>query len=279
MVVVCNREVSEVSYGMHTLTRAGFPPLNSKFSADPPTPQAGLHYGTEEYNSLQLVKEYFTRYAEHANRAVLSVEGGYNPRTSTSDCSGEISARHINVFEPARLDPNVPIEDIIDHLAIFVELDYIEEIGLTEVSATTIRKAHRMCSIAAVKIKLSLFCTDVLTNGIMNTCKELGIPLTDAIEPRQQLQEGDWRLNLPRFDASAWGANSRLAEAIKSMAERKGWVTRQLALVWVKKMGAFPIPGSRRPSDEDMAEIASVLGNQKVMGERFCGKNELLLNM
>lgn len=144
-----------------------------------------MFYGPPHANSLQLLKYYFDNYPEDAEKVVLSIKGAYNPRTHTPDGSPEgirasvkealkiLGGRiKIDVFECARVDPKVPIETSVKALAELVEIGKIGGIGLSEVSASTIRRAHAVHPIAAVEIELSLFTPDVLTDGVAETCQE-----------------------------------------------------------------------------------------------------------
>jgi pyridoxine 4-dehydrogenase len=81
-------------------------------------------------------------------------------------------AKKIDIFECARVDPKVPIEVTIKALAEMVKAGEIGGIGLSEVNAATIRRAHAIHPISAVEIELSLFSTEALTNGVVDTCKE-----------------------------------------------------------------------------------------------------------
>jgi len=144
----------------------------------------GIHYGTPQANSLQLVKHYFDTYPEDANRVVLSIKGAFGMKTGPTGSPDAIRAsvedavnvlgnsKKIDIFEMARVDPNVPVELSVKALAELVKEGKIGGIGLSEVGASTIRKAHAIHPIAAVEIELSLFTPDPLKNGIVDTCHE-----------------------------------------------------------------------------------------------------------
>jgi pyridoxine 4-dehydrogenase len=144
-----------------------------------------LHYGPPHANSLQLLKYYFDNHPEDADKVVLSIKGAYDPKTHTPDGSPEgirasvgealkvlNGVKNIDIFECARVDPNVPIETSVRALAELVKEGKIGGIGLSEVNANTIRRAHAVHPIAAVEVELSLFTTDPLTNGVADTCHE-----------------------------------------------------------------------------------------------------------
>jgi pyridoxine 4-dehydrogenase len=144
-----------------------------------------LHYGPSHANSLQLLKYYFDNHPEDADKVVLSIKGAYDAKTHTPNCSPEgirasvgealrvlDGVKKIDIFECARVDPKVPIETSVRAMAELVKEGKIGGIGLSEVSANTIRRAHAVHPIAAVEIELSLFTTDPLTNGVADTCRE-----------------------------------------------------------------------------------------------------------
>lgn len=150
----------------------------------------GELYGTKERNSLHLVNEYFTKYPEDADKVNLSIKGALDLDTFKPNGSKEGIQRSIDeclrvldgkkfldLFECARVDPTVPIEDTIGYIAEYVKAGKIGGISLSEVNANTIRRAHKVHPIAAVEIEFSLFVTNPLENGVAETCAELGIPI------------------------------------------------------------------------------------------------------
>ena len=278
-----------------------------------PPPQ-GIHYGTPDANSLHLLAHYFTLYPADASRVVLSIKGCYHPQSgpdgtpegvlaSVSSALAVLppSIKTIDIFEPARVDPNVPIETTVGALAECVKEGKIGGVGLSECSAATIRRANAVDPIAAVEVELSLFTPDPLHNGIMDTCRELGIPvaayspvsrgwLTGGIRSLDDMPENDFRRQLPRFKAENFAQNLKLVDAVGEIAKRKGVSVAQVAIGWVCKQGAVPIPGSTkegrvvencRPAElteEEMREIHGLLDEIPIMGERYGGKHEAILN-
>lgn len=148
-----------------------------------------MFYGPPEANSLQLLKYYFTQYPEDAEKVVLSIKGAHDPITQAATGKPEAlrasvdealrildGCKKIDVFEMARVDQTVPIEESIGTLAALVEEGKIGGVGMSEVSANTIRRAAKVTKIAAVEIELSLFTTDPLKNGIVDACHERKLP-------------------------------------------------------------------------------------------------------
>jgi pyridoxine 4-dehydrogenase len=235
----------------------------------------GDFYGTPERNSLHLLNEYFTKYPEDAERVVLSIKGGLIPGEMRMNCSPENVRRSVDecirlldgrksldIFECARVDPNIPIEETIRSLAELVNEGKIKGIGLGETSAETIRRAHKVHPIAAVEVELSLWATDILRNGITTTCAELGIPivaysplakgaLTGLIKNSADIPEGDHRKHLPKFQDDVMAANLRVTHEVEKLAEKKGVTKAQVAIGWVKALSGsngmpiiIPIPGA-----------------------------------
>ncbi|KAI1641555.1 NADP-dependent oxidoreductase domain-containing protein [Daldinia loculata] len=139
----------------------------------------------------------------------------------------------IDVFECARVDPKVPVETSIKALGELVKEGKIGGIGLSEVGANTIRKAHAVHPISAAEIEFSLFTPDPLHNGVADTCHELGIPivayspisrgwLSGELRSLDDLPQNDFRRMLPRFQPEVFDQNFKLVEAVEQIAKRKG---------------------------------------------------------
>ncbi|KAL2823788.1 NADP-dependent oxidoreductase domain-containing protein [Aspergillus cavernicola] len=275
----------------------------------------GLHYGTPNANSLHLLKYYFTQHPEDIAKITLSIKGGYNMATQTPDGTPEgirasveaalsilDGVKKIDIFECARVDPAVPIETTIETLAALVKEGKIGGIGVSEASAATLRRAHAVHPIAAAEIELSLFTSDPLSNGVLDTCHELGIPLiaysplgrgflTGQFRKYEDLAEKDFRRYLPRFQPDAFDNNIKLVEAVDVIATRKSVTVAQVAIAWVRAQGAIPIPGATTEkrvlenyhdvtlSVGELEEIQRVLDTLPVQGERYGGQHETLLNL
>jgi len=293
----------------------------------------GIFYGTPQHNSLHLIKRYFEQYPEDASKVVLSIKGAFTMQTGPNGSPEGVRAsveeacavlggvKKIDVFEMARVDPQFPIETSVKALAELVKEDKIGGIGLSEVSANTIRKAHAVHPVSAVEVELSMFTPDPLTNGIVDTCHErtchtyipcpgratdrivlVGIPvvayspigrgfLSGEFRKLDDMPENDFRrIHMPRFQADAFDQNVKLVEAVEKVAKRKGFTTAQVAIAWVVRQGAIPIPGSSKMervvqnskavelSDEDMTEIQKILETMPVAGARYGPAHQKLLN-
>jgi pyridoxine 4-dehydrogenase len=151
----------------------------------------GEHYGPPEYNSLHLLKAYFQRYPEDADKVVLNIKGGMDMskmepdgteesiRRSVEKCVSILGGvKKIDIFEAARVDPNVPIEETMRAFQKLIAEGKIGGVALSEVRAETIRRAAKVQEIAGgVEIEFSLFASEPLTNGIFEVCAELNIPI------------------------------------------------------------------------------------------------------
>jgi pyridoxine 4-dehydrogenase len=150
----------------------------------------GELYGTPEHNSLHLLNAYFTKYPEDAEKVVLSIKGGVVPgqlrpdgseagvKRSIDECLKVLDGKKfLDLFECARIDPKVPIEDSVSYIAEYVKAGKLGGISLSEVEAEDIRKAQAVHPISAVEVEFSLYATDILENGVAATCAELGIPI------------------------------------------------------------------------------------------------------
>ncbi|HSZ41426.1 MAG TPA: aldo/keto reductase [Trebonia sp.] len=174
---------------------------------------------------------------------------------------------YVDIYRPARLDPAVPVEDTIGAIAELVQAGYVRGIGLSEVGAETIRRAHAVYPITDVQIEYSLFSRGI-EDGILATCRELGIGVTAYGVLAQGLLSGAWRAaagagtraHLPRFAEGNVEANLALVAELRTIADARGVTVAQLAIAWVLAQGRaygdiVALVGARRP-----ARIAEAAG-------------------
>src|SRR6201988_863497 len=185
-----------------------------------------------------------------------------SPENVRRACDGSLSRLgidHIDLYYQHRVDPSVPIEETVGALKELVTAGKIRSIGLSEAHPETIRRAAKVHPVAALQSEYSLWTRDVETNGVLATCRELGIAfvaysplgrgfLTGAIQKSSDLDPRDWRLTNPRFAEAALQSNLKLAEAVKDLAAKKGCSPAQFALAWILAQGndMIPIPGTKR---------------------------------
>lgn len=164
----------------------------------------------------------------------------------------------IDLLYQHRLDPNVPIEDVIGVMSDLVHEGKVKHLGLSEVSEKTLRKAHAIHPITAIQSEYSLW-TRGVENTILPVCEALNIGfvpysplgrgfLTGSLDIKQ-LAEDDFRKSLPRFQQQAIQHNQKLLEQMQDIAQQYGCSLAQLALAWMlnKYDHLVPIPGSRKP--------------------------------
>jgi aryl-alcohol dehydrogenase-like predicted oxidoreductase len=163
---------------------------------------------------------------------------------------------HIDVYRPARLDPNVPIEDTVGAIAELVQAGYVRHIGLSEVGAQTIRRAAAVHPIVDLQIEYSLISRGV-EDAILPTTRELGIGITAyGVLSRgligghgvQMDRAGDFRAHSPRFQGENLQKNLALVEALRAAAASLGVTPAQAAIAWVAAQGPdiVPLIGARR---------------------------------
>lgn len=201
---------------------------------------------------------------------------------------------YIDVYRPARLDPNVPIEETIGGIAEMVEAGYVRHIGLSEMGADTIRRAAAVHPITDLQIEYSLISRGI-EDAILPTARELGIAVTaygvlargliSGHWDKNTKLQGDFRSHTPRYQDGNIDANLALVEALRAVAAEKGLSVAQAAIGWVAAQGAdiVPVIGSRRRdqltealgamdvtlSADDLAAIEAAMPRGSAAGERY----------
>ncbi len=176
---------------------------------------------------------------------------------------------HIDLYYQHRVDPEVPIEDTVGAMAELVEAGKARFLGLSEAAPTTIRRAHATHPISALQTEYSLFSRDP-EDEILETTRELGIGfvaysplgrglLTGRFKSPEDLPEGDWRRQVPRFQGENFKRNLELLERIEEIAAAKNVMPAQLALAWVLRQGddIVPIPGTTRVKNLELNAAAT----------------------
>jgi aryl-alcohol dehydrogenase-like predicted oxidoreductase len=168
-----------------------------------------------------------------------------------------LKTNHIDLYYQHRLDPATPIEETVGAMADLVKAGKVRYIGLCEVDAETIARAHAVHPISAIQTEYSLWSRDVEAS-ILPAIRTLNIGfvaysplgrgfLSGAIRSRSDLKPGDWRLENPRFTDEAIAKNSRLADGVAEIAKELGATTAQVALAWLlsRDNSLAVIPGTR----------------------------------
>ncbi|CCA69974.1 related to pyridoxine 4-dehydrogenase [Serendipita indica DSM 11827] len=211
----------------------------------------------------------------------------------------------IDLYYQHRVDRSRPIEETWGELKKLQEEGKVKYLGISEATPDEIRRAHAIAPITALQIEFSPFTPDIRENGILDTCRELGIAIV-AYSPLgrgmisgeytspDQFEASDYRRFMPRFQGEAFTENLKLVEAIKNIASKKGVSPTQLTLAWVLAQGEdfFVIPGTRSLSklkdniaagsitisEEEKEEIESVIARIKVIGDRAFSPAGVKLN-
>jgi aryl-alcohol dehydrogenase-like predicted oxidoreductase len=170
-----------------------------------------------------------------------------------------LGVEHVDLYYQHRVDANTPIEETVGAMAELVAAGKVKHIGLSEAGAKTIRRAHAVHPITALQSEYSLWTRDPEQNDVLKTCRELGIGfvaysplgrgfLAGRFTSPEELDDGDFRKNHPRFQGENLEHNQRLAETVKEIAAEKDVTPAQVALAWVLSRGddVVPIPGTKR---------------------------------
>jgi aryl-alcohol dehydrogenase-like predicted oxidoreductase len=221
-----------------------------------------------------------------------------SPRHVREACQASLrrlGVDHIDLYYLHRVDPAVPIEETVGAMADLVREGNVRFLGLSEASAATIRRAHKVHPIHAVQTEYSLFSRDP-EDEILPTLRELGIALV-AYSPLgrgflggrftrlEDLAPGDWRRNHPRFQGENFTNNVAVAEQLRALASNKGCTPAQLALAWLLSAhdDVVPIPGTSnlsrleenvaaadiRLDRDDLDSIERASPREAVAGKRY----------
>ncbi|XP_061374379.1 probable aldo-keto reductase 2 isoform X1 [Gastrolobium bilobum] len=240
--------------------------------------------------------ELATKFGGSFPEGKLEIRG--DPAYVRAACEGSLKRLDIDcidLYYQHRVDTRVPIEVTIGELKKLVEEGKIKYIGMSEASASTIRRAHAVHPITAVQLEWSLWTRDV-EEEIVPTCRELGIgivaysPLgrgffSSGTKLMENLSQDDFRQSLPRFQPENLEHNKTIFERVNELAAKKGCTPSQLALAWVHHQGkdVCPIPGTTKIENfnqnigalsvkltpEEMAELESFVAEDAVKGDRY----------
>jgi aryl-alcohol dehydrogenase-like predicted oxidoreductase len=221
---------------------------------------------------------------------------GYDARPAAvknflSHSLSRLGVDHIDIYRPARLDPNVPIEDTIGAIADMVTAGYVRHIGLSEMGPETIRRANAVHPISDLQIEYSLISRGP-ESEIFPLLDELGIGVTaygvlsrGLLSGSTPSSQGDFRAHLPRFTGENMSRNQRLVETLTTLAGEKGLRASQLAIAWVLAKGTniVPVIGARKRSQleeslgalrvqlspAELARIEAAIPASAVAGTRY----------
>lgn len=199
-------------------------------------------------------------------------------RTACEASLRRLGVDYIDLYYVHRVDRSLPIEDVIGALSLLIEEGKVGHIGLCEVSAKTLRRAHAAHPITAVQTEYSLWSREA-ERDVLPTCRELGIGfvaysplgrgfLTGNFDKDSSFGTGDFRGNLPRFSQDNIEANTSIVEVVRCLATSKGCTLAQIALAWLMAKGEdiVPIPGTKRINylEENVAAAEVALSPDEV---------------
>ncbi|KAG8933183.1 hypothetical protein FRC02_012328 [Tulasnella sp. 418] len=272
---------------------------------------SGEFYGVNPRTAnLELLSRFFDKYPELADRTILSVKGGTNadnlaPNSSEENLRRSVDTiiqslgknKKLDLFQCARVDPNVSIEKTIEILAKLKEEGKFTYIGVSEVAAKTLERANSVHPITAVEIEISPWAYEEETKKVISTAEKLGVTvigyaplgrgfLTGQLK-REEMPANDMRLRFEKFKEDSWAQNQKLVDALSAIAAKKGVTTAQLSIAWVSHLGSgvVPLPGSGKAhrvrenlaagqitfTEEELKEIKEAIEGIQIKGGRYFG--------
>lgn len=266
---------------------------------------------TPNRNKVFIATKFGFRQTEGSNSNFSGTPGTYidvSPayiKTAVEKSLQRLQIDTIDLYYAHRIDPKVPVEDMVGAMADLVKEGKVRYLGLSEASAQSIRKAHAVHPIAALQSEYSLLTRDV-EGEILDTVRELGItfvpysPLvrglvTATMQDKDSLASDDFRRTVPRFtDDANWKNNQQLVNEFAQLAAQKGCTPAQLALAWVLAQGDdfIPIPGTKKRkyleenaaavdvvlSKEELQQIEAVVNRHPDVGNRYSEGGLKLVN-
>ncbi|PKY43620.1 aldo/keto reductase, partial [Rhizophagus irregularis] len=233
----------------------------------------------------------------NSNGAFIGVSG--KPEYVRQACEKSLKrlgVDYIDLYYQHRMDPNTPIEDTVGALAELVKEGKVKYIGLSECSAETLRRAHKVHPIAAIQMEYSPWTIDIEKNGIMEACRELGVTivaysplgrgfLTGKYKSIDDFEPDDFRRAVPRFQGENFNKNLEIVRKFDEFANEKGVSPSQLCLAWVLAQGdnIVAIPGTKKIkyleenfeaakihlTPEELSEIRQIINSIEIIGARY----------
>ncbi|KAJ7118630.1 aldo/keto reductase [Mycena crocata] len=258
-----------------------------------------------------------TYYPEYADKTFLSVKGALKsmkPDNSPESIRNSVDniqkalgpIKKIDLFQPARIDRKVPVQDLMQTLATLVKEGKFSHVGLSECNADTLRKAHGIYPVTAVEIEISPFSYEENQRKVLSTAAELGISvlaysplgrglLTGKIKSQADMAEGDPRHRFTRFKEENMKHNLAIVGELEVIAQGKGLTIAQLCIAWVTTLGpnVIPLPGSSKStrtlenleggeftlSPDEVKEINGIVAKYGVKGDRYIGLPDDVLDL
>ncbi|KAI0637671.1 aldo/keto reductase [Trametes polyzona] len=312
--------VAKVAHGLMTMTivapvpdEQAFEAIKSGVDALPSGVKMVLNssefYGPNwTIENLELLARFYEKYPEYAGKTFLSVKGGSTGphqlsckrddlRHSVDKCIAALrGTKKIDLFQPARIDPEVSVEDTVRTLLEMVNEGKFDHIGLSECRADTLRRGHVVHPISIAEIEISPMVYEEETKKVIAACAELDIAIAAYSPLGHGLTTGNVKdpgqlagplTLMTRVQKENWEYTRRLIDAFVNLAAKKGCTPAQLSIAWVASLGekVLPLPGSSRKErtlenlyaadielgPEDLADIARVMEENPLKGDRGFG--------
>jgi aryl-alcohol dehydrogenase-like predicted oxidoreductase len=241
--------------------------------------------------------------------AQRTIEGqwlGYDARpqavkTALAYTLRRLGTDYVDVYRPARVDPNVPIEETVGAIKELIDAGHVRHVGLSEAGSDSIRRAAAVHPISDLQIEYSLISRGI-EDEILDTCRELGVGITAYGVLSRGLISGHWsrgretagndfRAHSPRFQGANLERNLALVDALREAAEASGVTVAQAAIAWVLSRGEdiVPLVGARRPerlaealgaldADVDFARLEAAVPAGAVAGDRYAAPQMAMLD-
>ncbi|WP_020614817.1 aldo/keto reductase [Paenibacillus daejeonensis] len=222
-------------------------------------------------------------------QAIIATKFSYTPnyegisghpdyvRKAIEDSLRRLNTDYIDLYYQHRVDPQVPIEETVGAMSDLVKAGKVRAIGLSEASASTIRRAHAVHPVSALESEYSLWSRDI-EEEILPTLRELGIThvaysplsrgfISGELSSFEDLAADDLRRWMPRFQGENFDKNIQIVNKIKEIANEKNCSPSQLAIAWTIANGALPIPGTKRIKylEENTAAADIILTQDEMM--------------
>ncbi len=256
------------------------------------------HAIRDRRDEVQLATKFGNKRGENGERLGIDGSPDYVRRACEASLR-RLGVETIDLYYQHRVDPETPIEDTVGAMADLVTAGKVRHLGLSEAAPDTIRRAHAVHPITALQTEYSLWTRDPETDGVFDTCVELGIGfvayspigrgfLSGSIRTLDDLAPDDFRRVNPRFGQANLDANLRLVDRVTQIADDKGVTPAQLAIAWAGaalpgRPPVVPIPGTKRLtylaenagadevelSAEDLAALDEAAPTGAASGERY----------
>lgn len=257
---------------------------------------------TEKRDKIFIATKFGFRATEDGKGSIFDGSPAYMQKAVEASLK-RLKVDVIDLYYAHRIDPNVPVEEMVGAMAGLVKQGKVRYLGLSEAGVNSIRRAHAVHPIAALQSEYSLLTRDV-EKEILPVCKELGItfvpfsPLARGLMTNtlniNELGDNDFRKTLPRYQQQYKENNEQLAQAFAAFAAQKRCTPAQLALAWLLAQGEniIPIPGTKKRDKlkdnagsvdvevtaQDMHEIEALLAKYPNVGDRYTAENYKLVD-